>query len=117
MVWLILLLTLLATPVQAQLWSSVLTQSRAADWTVAGVTGGIQNRNTICPFYSGSPAPLPTSSTVAQINAALAACDNDGSSGGYVIPLAAGTFTLTSAVTFDPNGTNVVSYVTLRGIS
>jgi len=112
-----LLLSLFSTDSFAQLWSGVLDPSRATDWTVTGVTGGIPNRTTICPSYSGSPTPLPSSSTAAQISDAILACTNNGSGGGYVVPLAAGTFLLTDAILFrgSAGATNPAQNVTLRG--
>jgi hypothetical protein len=90
----------------AQLWSGILDPSRAADWTVTGVTGGIPTNRTQCgatiAAYSG---------TAATINAAIAACGANQ----YVL-LGAGTFTLTTGIEFAPTykGT-AASNVTLRG--
>lgn len=79
----------------AQVWSGVLSPSRAIDWSNAGVTGGIQNRTTIC-------ATLNPGSTVSQINSAINNCSNG------VVQLNAGTYNLTSGIQLKSN-------VTLRG--
>ena len=106
-----------AAPTQAQLWSGILDPSRATDWTVTGVTGGIPNRTTICstinPMGSaGAPA------SALPISNALRSCHN---SGGGVVQLAAGTFYLSDSISFSlstnlqPNTGNSVQNVTLRG--
>jgi len=61
-------------------WLYGANASRLIDWTHCGVPGGIPNRTTI---YT----TLYQSSTVAQINAAIAACPS-----GQVVLLAAGTY-------------------------
>jgi len=87
---------------QAQLWSGVLSSSRAVDWssTNPGVVGGIPSGSwTQCgstiPAYSGSAA---------TINNAISACPAN-----KYVQLGAGTFTLTS-------GINMLSNVALRGM-
>jgi hypothetical protein len=74
--------------------------SRRIDWTQAGVVGGIPTRTTQCgstiAAYSG---------TAATINTAIASCAS-----GQVVQLGAGTFNLSTGVTF-----NGRSNVTLRG--
>jgi hypothetical protein len=72
----------------AQLWSGLLDPSRATDWTQTGVTGGIPNRNTIC-------ATINPPATAATINAAIQSCS---ASGGGVVLLGPGTFTLSEAI-------------------
>lgn len=72
--------------------------SRKIDWTSAGIPGGIPDRTTICDTLSAG-------ATAAQINSAIAGCAS-----GQVVFLNAGTYTLSSGITF--SGT---SNVTLRG--
>lgn len=83
---------------KAQLWSGVISPSRAVDWASAGTQ--MQNRTTQCgstiAAYSGSPA---------AINSAIAACP-----AGQFVSLGAGTFNLTGGVDFTQH-----SNVTLRG--
>jgi hypothetical protein len=78
-------------------WSGIIDPSRAIDWSNAGVVGGIPNRTTIC-------VTLNPGATSAQINDAIANCDNG------VVYLSAGTYTISSGVTF-----RGYSNVTLRG--
>lgn len=52
---------------QAQQWSGIIDPSRAADWSNAGVRGGIPKRTTIC-------ATLKPGATSTQINSAIASC-------------------------------------------
>ena len=80
----------------AQNWAGILDSSRAIDWGRAGVEGGIPNRTTIY-------ATLNPGATVADINAAIAACPND-----QVVYLNAGTYNLTAGIVMK-------SRVTLRG--
>ncbi len=81
----------------AQAWSGVLSSSRAIDWSQVGIPGGIPNRTTIC-------ATLNPGATSAQIDSAIAACNNG------VVFLNAGTYTLSGGVTLRGK-----SNVTLRG--
>src|SRR5438309_8818701 len=87
----------LPTYSHAQLWSGIIDQSRATDWSQAGIPGGIPNRTTIC-------ATLNPGATAAQINSAIAACPS-----GQVVFLNAGTYNLTG-IDFAQH-----SNVTLRG--
>jgi hypothetical protein len=82
----------------AQPWAGIIAPARAMNWSSPGVAGGIQNRSTVC-------ATLNPGASAAQINSALAACP-----GGQVVFLNAGTYNLSSGITF---GTK--SNVTLRG--
>src|SRR6267378_3006141 len=93
------LLIIATTPavVHAQLWSGILSQSRAVDWSNAGVQGGIPNRTTIC-------ATLNAGATAAQINSAISACPSN-----QVVFLNAGTYNLTGLNFGSKNN------VTLRG--
>lgn len=82
----------------AQPWSGIIDPARAIDWSQAGVTGGIPTRTVI--YQTLSPGV-----TAAQINTALANCPD-----GRVVKLSAGTYNLSSGITFDGR-----SNVTLRG--
>src|SRR5436190_20113219 len=73
----------------AQFWSGVIDPSRAVDWSVAGVSGGIPSRTGIC-------ATLNPGDTAAQINNAIATCP-----GGQVVFLNAGTYNLSSGIAFN----------------
>jgi len=85
----------------AQLWSGVLSSSRAADWTNAGVAGGIPTNRTQC----GSTITAYTG-TAATINNALANCGVN-----QYVQLGVGTFNLSDGVTFGN-----LNNVTLRGM-
>jgi hypothetical protein len=78
--------------------SNPIDANRRVDWAQAGVAGGIPDRTTVC-------ASLTPSNTLAQINAAIAACPS-----GQVVSFAAGTYNLTSGIVV--NGRN---NITLRG--
>lgn len=91
------LLVSATTPVWAVDWNGIIAPARATDWSLAGVTGGIPNRTTIC-------ATLNAGSTAAQINSAIASCPS-----GQVVMLGAGTFNLSGAINIRR------SDVTLRG--
>jgi hypothetical protein len=71
---------------------------RKIDWTAVGIVGGIPDRTTICET-------LTSSATAAEINTAIAGCAS-----GQVVFLEAGTYSLSSGITFDNK-----SNVTLRG--
>ncbi len=86
-------------PVNAQLWSGILSSSRAIDWSGAGVLGGIPERTTIC-------ATLSPGATASQINSAIANCPAN-----QVVFLNAGTYNLGSSGISFLNKSNV----TLRG--
>lgn len=87
-------------PVQAQqLWSGILEPTRAIDWTVTGVQGGIPARSTICATID------PYTGSAAAINSAIASCP-----AGQVVKLNAGTFVLSSPISWGGR-----SFVTLRG--
>lgn len=96
---LLIALLLLPSVASAQtIVESLSAANRSVDWSGAGVTGGI-------PARGGAACDtLSSTATAAQINTALAACNN-----GYV-KLNAGTFNLTTGITF--RGAN---NVTLRG--
>ena len=81
-----------------QLWTGVLSSTRATNWTNAGVIGGIPNRTTVC-------STLNPGATAGQINSAIAGCPS-----GQVVKLNAGTYNLSSGIDFAGH-----SNVTLRG--
>ncbi|HEX4425963.1 MAG TPA: hypothetical protein VH079_11215 [Terriglobales bacterium] len=84
-----------------QLWSGIVSAPRAADWTHAGVMGGIPSGS-----WSQCGATVAAyKGTAATINNAIASCGSKQ----YVL-LGAGTFTLSSGIDF-ANRSNVV----LRG--
>jgi hypothetical protein len=84
----------------AQNWSGILDQSRAVDWSNAGIASGIPARSTQCgatiAAYSGSAT---------AINSAIASCGS-----GQYVHLGTGTFNLSSGISFAGH-----SNVTLRG--
>jgi hypothetical protein len=85
----------LCAPAGAQ---TLLDSSRRIDWSNAGVSGGIPYRTTAC-------ATLQPGATATQINSAIAGCPPE-----QVVQLEAGTFNLTSGITFAGKNN-----VTLRG--
>ena len=98
----IILLLSLTGAGRAQNWAGILANSRAIDWSGAGVVGGIPTRTTICstinPYgTSGTPA------SPATINSAIAACPS-----GQVVFLTSGDYYLNAGVVGANN-------VTLRG--
>jgi hypothetical protein len=78
---------------------TIIAANRSIDWSQAGIPGGIPDRTTIC-------ATLSPGATAAQINAAIAACNNG------VVYLNAGTYNLSTGITFAGRDN-----VTLRGAS
>ena len=74
----------------------IIDPSRRIDWSLAGVTGGIPNRTTIC-------STLNPGATASQINSAIQNCPAN-----QVVYLNAGNYNLTSGITMKSN-------VTLRG--
>jgi hypothetical protein len=90
-----------------QLWSGVISSSRAINWANAGVVGGIPTRTTACSTQptlaagSGSAA-----ANTSSINAAITACAGTGN----VINLGAGTWYVTGGI-----GVSGKSKFTLRG--
>src|SRR5438309_6113127 len=92
-----LILLCLSTYSHAQTNPEIIPADRRIDWSQAGIPGGIPNRTTICATFNPG-------ATAAQINKAIATCNNG------VVYLNAGTYTLSSGITFV--GT---SNVTLRG--
>jgi hypothetical protein len=89
----------LSLPVSAQAQSSsgIISPSRATNWTNAGVAGGIDHRTAVC-------STLNQGASASQINSAISSCP-----AGQVVQLNAGTYNLSSGITFSR------SDVTLRG--
>jgi hypothetical protein len=83
---------------RAENWSGILSPERAADWSKAGIPGGVPRRTTIL-------ATLAPGATAGDINRAIASCP-----GGQVVLLCAGTCTLSPGIDFANHGN-----VTLRG--
>ena len=77
--------------------AGIIDPGRSVDWTNVGIPGGIPNRTTIC-------TTLNPGATAAQINSAIAACNNG------VVFLNAGTYNLSTGIDFAGK-----SNVTLRG--
>lgn len=104
----VLLILIVAAQAQAQPWSGLISNSRATDWTHAGVTGGIPSANwaqcgSTIAAYSG---------TTDVINQAIAACGTN-----QYVQLGAGTFNLTSGGTISNGITfGTKSNVVLRGM-
>ena len=88
---------LVCLPVHSRAQTGIVDPGRRADWTGAGIPGGIPNRTAIC-------ATLNPGAAAAQINSAIAACNNG------VVFLSAGTYHLSSGIDFAGKGN-----VTLRG--
>jgi hypothetical protein len=101
--FLLVALLMISVPAQSQAWSGILDPSRAADWTKAGVPGGIPHRTTICNVVP--PSGHNNDDDMNAINKAIATCPE-----GQVVKLAKGTFTITHGITFAAKNN-----VTLRG--
>jgi hypothetical protein len=67
-------------------WSGILAPSRATDWSLAGIPGGIPARTTIC-------ANVSVSDSTAQIQSKLEGCPPD-----QVVLFAAGTYDLSASI-------------------
>jgi hypothetical protein len=93
--FIVIVITSLSAYSHAQLWSGVLSPTRAIDWSQAGA-GTIPNRTTICTTLSAG-------ATAAQINSAISSCASGG-----VVMLNAGTYNLSGQL-------NTKANVTLRG--
>ena len=87
----------------AQNWSGILDPTRAIDWSLAGIPGGIPNRTTVCSTIQASTYGNGTSDATAGIQAALNACPAN-----QVVSLSAGTFRINTRL-------NIPSGVVLRG--
>lgn len=92
-------------------WSDIIDPTRATDWSVAGIQGGIPVWPQCTAMQAGVAAiPLPAGTTGAQVAAALANCSAAVPAGSH-LDLAAGAFTwIDNAVKFPNSG-----HVSLRG--
>jgi hypothetical protein len=97
------LISLVPVSGHAQQWSSIISPSRATDWSTAGVQGGIPNRLTSCVTTACNTLFGGTVSA-ASINAALSSAPAN-----TVVRIPAGTYTLTGGIVFNQ------SNLTLRG--
>src|SRR5579862_1630568 len=109
----VLILTFWATiSVYAQPWSGIIDSSRAIDWSVAGVPGGVpsatwtQCGSTIAPYGTSNAYASP-----ATINNAIAACGAN-----HYVQLGAGNFYLNAGITWNVGALNPISNVALRGM-
>jgi len=98
-----LVILLLPISLKAQAWSGIISPSRAIDWTLAGIPGGIPNRTTICTTLNASSFGNGSSDASSAIQSAMNSCPNS-----QVVSLSAGTFLVNSCMT-------VPSGVVLRG--
>jgi len=106
-----LTIVLFAFVCYAQNWSGVIANSRATDWTNAGLPSALPDGETAVnpwtpPVRSTVCATLSSTTTIAAINSALSSCP-----AGEVVKLSAGTFTFSSGTITLGNQ----NYVTLRG--
>jgi Pectate lyase superfamily protein len=101
------ILLFLPAVARAQLWSGIIDSKRAIDWSKAGLPGStLPDSNwPICATISAY------SGTDAAITSALASCNTAHPTGGVVV-LGAGTFTLSSGISFPHNPTG---HLALRG--
>lgn len=86
---LLVLCVLVPYSISAQQWSGVLSNSRAIDWSSAGVVGGIPSGS-----WTQCGTTVPAGSTAAQVQTAI----NNCTANHYVL-LGPGTFNLTSGIT------------------
>jgi hypothetical protein len=87
------------TLAHAQLWSGILDPSRGIDWTQAGVVGGIPSAT-----WTQCGSTLPSTSTVAQVQAAINACGTN-----QFVQLGSGNFSFSTFL-------NMKSNMVLRGL-
>jgi hypothetical protein len=85
------------------LWSGTLAPSRATTWSVAGVEGGIPNRQTNC-LTAACNTLFAGTVTAASINSAISSA-----LANTVVRIPAGTYTVSSGINFNANN------ITLRG--
>lgn len=85
-------------PSFGQLWSGILSPSRAVDWSNAGVPGGIPSGS-----WTQCGATIAAGASAASINSAIAACGSN-----QYVQLSAGTYNLST-------GLALKSKVALRG--
>lgn len=97
-----LVLICLPALAHAQAWSGIIDPSRATDWSLTGIPGGIPNRTTVCATINASSYGNGSSDATSAIQTALNGCAS-----GQVVSLSAGTFRISNL--------SVPSNVTLRG--
>jgi hypothetical protein len=85
----------------AQLWSGIIDPSRAVDWSMAGVAGGIPSAT----WAQCGSTVVASGATSSSINAAIAAC-----AANHYVLLGPGTFSLAAGIDFAGR-----SNVVLRG--
>jgi hypothetical protein len=90
----------LAPSLEAQLWSGIISPSRAVDWSTAGVLGGVPTNRTQC----GST--IAAGSSAGTINSAISACGAN-----QYVQLGAGTFNLSTGLLVNSHNN-----VTIRGM-
>jgi hypothetical protein len=96
----VLLVLLFASPLSfGQLWSGILSPSRAVDWSQAGVVGGIPSGS-----WTQCGSTIAAGASVSTINSAINSC-----SANHYVQLGAGTFNLTGGVILK-------SHVAVRGM-
>jgi hypothetical protein len=88
-----------------QLWSPILSSSRAVDWTQAGIPGGIPSITTQCGSTIAAYGGSGSYASPSTINNAIAACPS-----GEFVSLGSGDFYLNSGITWSG-----ISGVVLRG--
>jgi hypothetical protein len=107
-VWLVL-----STPSYGQAWSSVLSSSRAIDWSKAGLPATLPDGETTPNPWT---PPTRTQCTTSQCNTLSGGTVTTSSINAALSSAPAGTYVLIPAGTFSLSGTiNLVSNVTLRG--
>jgi len=98
----ILYLVLATTPAFGQLWSGILSPTRATDWSTAGIPGGIPSVNWTQAGSTITAAQSPCLSgagdCTATIQAVLNACGTN-----HVIVLGAGTFLIDGTLVIPPH--------------
>src|ERR1700680_1591045 len=96
-----LILLSLPSSLDAQLWSGILSPSRAVDWSNVGLPGGIPSGS-----WTQCGSTIAAGASVATINSAIANC-----TANHYVQLGAGTFNLSGGILF-----NAKSNVEIRGM-
>jgi len=99
-----LLLLCLTVCSHAQLWTGIISPSRAIDWTQAGISGGLPDAN-----WPQCGSTIAAGTSAAGITSTMAACASTYPNGSFVL-LGAGTFAFTSPVHWPTSG-----HIALRG--
>ena len=104
---------LLSTPSYGQSWSSVLSSSRAADWSKAGLPSTLPDGETTPNPWT---PPTRTQCTTSQCNAVSGGSVSTSSINAALASAPSGSYVLIPAGNFSLSGTiSLVSNVTLRG--